>query len=246
MDAPTNHPPALVTPLPASVRAQPLADTGLILVGGTFDPPHVAHTQLPDAARRSIGAENAWLVFVPAGVSPFKVGGEGAVGGASALDRLAMLGLAIADLPRAGIWTDEIDRGDSPSYWIDTLLRLRSLIGPAVKLWFVLGTDQVAQFHRWRRCEEILELAEPLVLPREPIASAAAMEAALRVPGVWQDERIAWWLKRRIGLPVMGVSATRIRAQAANASGSGLLADVDPDVLAYIREHRLYGMGLRG
>lgn len=78
----------------------------VLLMGGTFDPPHVAHVAQARSALRRAMAPGAWLVLVPAARSPLKRGGPGA----RDRDRVAMLRAAFAGVGRATVWTDELDR----------------------------------------------------------------------------------------------------------------------------------------
>ena len=65
----------------------------LIVFGGSFDPPHIAHEQLPALAMQAINADV--VVYVPAARQPLKLDGEHT----SALHRLAMLRLRGSKVP---------------------------------------------------------------------------------------------------------------------------------------------------
>lgn len=96
----------------------------VLIFGGTFDPPHRAHATLPAKAAERLGCD--LILFVPAAISPLKARQPVA----SPEHRLAMLLLAIADVPNARISTIELDRaatqGGGPSYTIDTLRALKA------------------------------------------------------------------------------------------------------------------------
>lgn len=177
----------------------------MLVVGGTFDPPHLAHASLPDAARRELWQGRGRIVFVPASCSPLKEQSA-----AAAADRLAMLRLALAGMDRVCIWTHELDR-PPPSYTVDTLRVLRSAVGAAPEVRLLIGADQAAAFHRWRSPREIIALAEPVVVPRDPCADAAALAAALRETGAWNGAEITAWTRRLLPVPLVGISATRVR-----------------------------------
>jgi len=204
----------------------------VILVGGTFDPPHLAHTELADAARQRIAPEAA-LVFVPAARSPHKAEAP-AVEDAH---RLAMLRLAIADLDRASIWTDELDRAEAgrPSYWVTTLERARAILGPRRGLMFLIGADQATSFHRWREPGRILELADPIVINRGEIQTRE--ELARRLAGTaFGDLLVRAWIQ----VPEMNISATAIRRALASYSGADVANGLPVGVASYIQEHGLY------
>jgi nicotinate-nucleotide adenylyltransferase len=207
----------------------------VLLYGGVFDPPHRAHVDLPTLARDRC-MPGAWLVYIPAARSPFKGSAR-----ASDAQRTEMLRLAIRDIPRAIVWTDEIDRAEpgEASYWIDTVRRARGMLGTATPLRFLIGADQAAEFHRWRAFREILMEAEPLVMLRPPIGDVGAFIDALHKPGVWSEVEIAEWTTRVGDLPIFDASATDARARMTRGEPPTDL--LDPRILAYIREHGLYG-----
>lgn len=216
-----------VTPLPE------LPDTGgILLVGGTFDPPHLAHVRLAEMARLRVDPE-AWLYFVPAARSPHKDTGPDA-GNA---DRVRMLTLAIAEVPGVGIWTDEIDRAESgePSYWVRTLERARGLVGLDRELRFLIGADQAVSFHRWKEPERILELALPVVINRGEVQTRRDLEEALIGTPFQKALTEAW-----CDVPKLDISATDVREALAHPETQDLRGLLDPRVAAYITERGLY------
>jgi nicotinate-nucleotide adenylyltransferase len=225
---------------PSPITPIPLPDDvdRLVLCGGTFDPPHRAHTELAALARDWAAGPDAWLVFVPAGRSPFKDAAPTAD-----RHRTEMLRLATAQTARSSVWTDEIDRASrgEPSYWIDTLRRAKSL-WPRARLWFILGSDQAAAFHRWREPRQILALAQPVILPRAPLTTPEALAGALRETGAWSGEEIALARQLLAPTPVIDSSATAAREilRSRGPDDARLTDLLQPSVLDYIREHRLY------
>lgn len=214
--------PPMPTPLPVP------ADAPVLLYGGTFDPPHRGHVVLADEARR-IAMPGGWLLYVPAGRNPLKNTAPVATGE----QRVEMLRLATRDLARVSIWTVEIERAEAgePSYWIDTLREARRLhAGP---LRFLIGADQATGFHRWRAFREILDLAEPVVMPRDPITSPDALAAALRETRAWDEPSVAGWRTWFVPMLALNISATAIRR--GNAEGG-----LDPVVARYADELGLY------
>jgi nicotinate-nucleotide adenylyltransferase len=200
----------------------------LLIYGGTFDPPHVAHLALPQLAMRAIGAQA--VVYVPARVSPLKVTKV-----SPAADRLAMLKLALRDESDAAIETFEIDHGQphEPSYTIDTLIALRNKWGESVKLRLLIGADQLLLFPKWRASDRITQLAEPLVMVRPPMTAQSLLDS---LPAGM--DRAMWRARLLTDLPVMDVSSSMIRARV--AAGESITGLVSPVVEAYIAEHGLY------
>ncbi|HXM75337.1 MAG TPA: nicotinate (nicotinamide) nucleotide adenylyltransferase [Thermoanaerobaculia bacterium] len=141
--------------------------------GGTFDPVHVGHVAMADAAARRF--EFSRVLFVPARLSPHKTAPP-----TDARHRVAMLALALAGRPDWSISFAELDR-EGPSYTVDTLraLSARSLQS---ELWLLMGTDTLAGLARWKDPEEIVRLARIAAFFREPFRGSAL--AVPPVPGL--------------------------------------------------------------
>jgi nicotinic acid mononucleotide adenylyltransferase len=231
----------------------------LVVYGGSFDPPHEYHRWAWCAVRMTLG-DAARTLYVPAAANPLKARGPIA----SDEDRVAML---LADEPPmgfnrvgagAGLWTDEIDRarwhraqGDAgpPSYTIDTIRRLRTIIPPRVTLRLLIGSDQALAFHRWKEWKVLLREAEPIVLLREPAPTAKELFDQLD-KRVWSmRERLAWvW--RVAPYAARRSSSTRARRVLARqpldyAKWSEDAQTISEAVGKYIIEHRLYGVGTK-
>lgn len=159
--------------------------TRIGIFGGTFDPVHVGHLAIANAALDELGLER--VVFVPARRSPLKR--EGPVAGAP--DRLAMLAAATAHEPRFEVSTVELDR-DHPSYTVETLETLKH----RGELYLILGSDAYADFDRWREPERIRSLAT-IVLAARPGAPNAPRGA------------------RVLDSPLMDISSRELRSRAA-------------------------------
>ena len=182
----------------------------LLIYGGTFDPPHLAHTQLAKKAMDYLGCEK--VLFTITATSPFKKSDEQS----SATDRLAMLKLAIQHSPWAEICTVELDRGET-SYTIDTLETLRTIFGENTSFSLLIGEDQAEEFDKWHRADDIEEIANIAVLARE---------------GSTSDRFTICPMKK------MPLSSTQIRLQV--KEGIAISNSVCPEVSAYITRHGLY------
>ncbi|MGO8698826.1 MAG: nicotinate (nicotinamide) nucleotide adenylyltransferase [Limisphaerales bacterium] len=141
------------------------------LFGGSFDPVHLGHLLVAQAAREEAGLSR--LYFIPAAQSPFKP----ATQPAAAAERLKLLRLALAGDEGAEIDDQEIRRG-GVSYTIDTL---RAYAGrfPGAELFYLIGGDQPAHLPLWREAEELARLAQFLIIPR-PGEAAAPLTAPFR------------------------------------------------------------------
>jgi len=182
------------------------------LFGGTFDPPHVGHLALAEAARRRLRLDR--VVFVPAGDPPHKRGRRLS----PAADRLAMTRLAVRGLPGFEVSDLEIRRR-GPSFTVDTLRRLAAR-DPGARLYLLLGADSLEEFPTWRDPAGIRRLATLAVAGR-PGHRAPRGRGVVRIGGAELD-----------------VSSSRLRAQA--RAGHRLRVLVPDAVARYVERHRLY------
>jgi nicotinate-nucleotide adenylyltransferase len=223
----------------------------VLLFGGTFDPPHTAHARLPFTVRSAMLGPGAWLVFVPAARNPLKKQGPEA----SDESRLAMLRLLIDEEVAAGggsnvaIWTDELDRArvnPGPTYTIDTVGRLRSAMGEEVGVGLdvrlLIGSDQAADFHRWRNARELFAQTRPLVMLREPLGTLDALRSSLAATNAWSETDIDAWLSRVAAADTIDISSSALRTllHAPTRNMAILRRLLSPAVLAYIESQRLY------
>ena len=128
------------------------------IMGGTFDPIHNGHLILGRDACEALDLHR--LIFVPNHISPHKLRGAAA----PAELRAAMVRAAIAG--EEGFEIDEVEvlRG-GPSYTIDTALHLRTL-HPEAELLYLIGEDNLAELHTWRRVDELLLMVQLVVMAR--------------------------------------------------------------------------------
>lgn len=201
----------------------------ILIFGGSFDPPTRAHATLPPLAARSVDAE--MLLYVPAAISPHKLDAPPA----AAAHRIAMLEIALGDVDGTLIETLEVDRC-GPSFTIDTVRVLHDRYGPRLRL--LIGDDQALSFHRWKDWKSIIDLADPMVLPRRYDSREDFREGMRESGGGWDEASIERWADRRLELPRMTMCSHDVRIQLM----SGGIADevLDPDVRNYIREQGLY------
>jgi nicotinate-nucleotide adenylyltransferase len=195
--------------------------------GGTFDPIHVAHLAVAEAARDALGLER--VLFVPNRQPPHKPDRPVS----PAADRLAMVRAAIADNPAFEVSTLEVDR-DGPSYTADTLEALRMgrlAAGEPGDLALILSVDALAGLGTWHDPARVLALAQLVVAPRDGYPNPTPEAIARLVPGA--EARIVV-----LDGPRMRLSASEIRARA--AAGRSLRYLVPDAVAAYIGDHGLY------
>ncbi len=189
------------------------------LLGGSFDPVHVAHVALAENALQALGL--AQVQLIPA-ANPW----QRAALHASEAQRRDMLELAIAGHDGLVVNPIELDRGGA-TYTVDTL---RALPADARYVW-LLGADQLANFCTWHDWQEISQRVDLAVAtrPGTPLAPPAELAAWLGSLGRQLEE---------LPFAPMPVSASQIRQRLANnESTDGLLA---APVAAYIAAHHLY------
>ncbi|WP_301153530.1 nicotinate-nucleotide adenylyltransferase [Metapseudomonas otitidis] len=204
------------------------------LFGGTFDPVHIGHLRGALEVAELMAFDQ--LRLIPSARPPHREAPQ-----VSAADRLAMVELAVADLPPLRVDDRELRR-ERPSWTIDTLESLRAEVGESDQLFLMLGWDAFCGLPGWHRWEELLNHCHILVLQRpdadaEPpeelrdllAARSVADPLSLSGPGgqisfVWQSP--------------LAVSATQVRQLLAEGRSVRFLV---PDaVLAYIHAHGLY------
>ncbi|MEO3953981.1 nicotinate-nucleotide adenylyltransferase [Chromobacterium piscinae] len=203
--------------------------------GGTFDPVHHAHLRMARAFADELALDEVRLI--PAGQPYHRQEGPRA----SAAQRLDMVKLAIAADARLTVDEREIRR-HRPAYTVDTLRELRAELGAAAELWFLVGGDSLAALSSWKDWRELFRLAN-LAVAMRPGFDPAALPPEVRQE--WQARQVSDFSNRTVSgtirplaLPPLDLSATRLRAQlAADEPVEGL---IDPAVLAYIRQQRLY------
>jgi len=199
------------------------------LYGGTFDPVHLGHLLVSQAAREELGLDR--LFFVPAAQSPFKPDRQPT----AAEMRLRLLRLALAGQTWCEIDDQEIRRG-GVSYTIDTVRDYGARFAGA-RLFYLIGADHVPQLPKWREAEELARRVEFVVIPRPArVESAnctlktAEPSASGLIPAPFRGQMLN-------GFP-LAVSSSQIRARVK----AGLPVDflVPAAVADAIRENRLY------
>lgn len=191
------------------------------VLGGTFDPIHIAHLAIAEEAREALGLNK--VLFMPAAMPPHKVDRPVS----DPAHRLAMLELAIADNPAFEASRIELDRS-GPSYTVDTL---ETLVAEPADPVLIMSAEAFRDLRTWRRPERILELARIAVVPRDGFPDANRAFLAEHFPGF--EDRATF-----LAGPRLRLSASELRDRAAN--GRSLRYLVPDAVAAYIGDHALY------
>ncbi len=194
------------------------------VLGGTFDPVHIGHMVIAEAAMREV--ELSRVIFVTAGDPWLK--GHRCI--ATGEHRLAMTELAIAENLSFSTASIDLDR-PGPSYTVDTLNELKSELGVDAELYFILGMDALAGFPEWKEPDWIISICR-LVAARRPGCLDIDLKQMERdLPGISKHITI---LKN----PLSDISSSDIRERV--ASGLSITGLVHAAVERYIMEKGLY------
>jgi nicotinate-nucleotide adenylyltransferase len=192
------------------------------ILGGTFNPPHLAHLVCAQEAHRELALDR--VLFMLAGSPPHKPvdvdpGTE---------HRLQMCRLAVAGDRRFEVCDLELRR-DGPSYTVDTLSLLTSQ-APHDEHVLILGSDIAAGLPTWREPERVLELATVAIAERRGTARSSVQSALDQLRG---GERA-----RFFQMPGIAVSSTMIRERV--REGQPIRYLVSDPVVDHIDQHGLY------
>ncbi|GGA05380.1 putative nicotinate-nucleotide adenylyltransferase [Amylibacter cionae] len=190
----------------------PLATAGqrIGLLGGSFDPPHQGHLHISRWALKSFGLDRVWWMVSPG--NPLKARGPASMG------RRLEACRALADDPRMVVTDIESHLGTR--YTAATLQALLPRYRGARFVW-LMGADNLAEFHRWKDWDWIMEALPIGVLgrPGEQLAAGCSPAArryrnyrlqARRAEALPFREAPCWSL---LTGPMVRLSSTQIRAQ---------------------------------
>jgi len=197
------------------------------ILGGTFNPPHLAHLICAQEAFLQLGLDR--VVLIPARIPPHKpVEEEPGPEHRLELCRLALQG----DEHRFEVSGVEIAR-EGPSYTVDTLQELRSS-APDHELFLIVGGDIAAGLTDWREPERVLSLAT-LAIAKRRGTSRADVDNALRA--LRGGERAQFFR-----MPRIAISSTMLRERV--RAGESIRYYTPDPVINYIDYHHLYaGVG---
>jgi nicotinate-nucleotide adenylyltransferase len=192
------------------------------ILGGTFNPPHLAHLVCAQEAHRELGLDR--VLFIPASMPPHKrvehePGPE---------HRLQMCRLAVGDDERFEVSDIELQR-EGPSYTVDTLALLSSR-APNDELVLILGGDIAAGLPQWHQPERVLELATVAIAKRRGTPRGKVERALETLRG---GDRA-----RFFQMPRIGISSTMVRRRV--GAGVAIRYFVPDQVLEYIEREGLY------
>jgi len=194
--------------------------------GGTFDPPHLGHLILAEAARDQLRLDR--VLWVVAGQSPLKLDRQLS----PAETRAAMVQAAIADNPTFALSRVDLDR-PGPHYTADTLALLGAEF-PGAALFFVMGEDSLRDLPRWWSPQEIMARAWLAVAQRPGNGTAELADLEARLPGV--GARVLW-----VQAPKLEIASSDIQRRI--RAGQTTRYMLPNEVLRVIESNGLYGSG---
>ena len=194
------------------------------IMGGTFDPIHIAHLIIAEEARTRLALDR--VIFIPAGEPWMKPGHNVSAAG----QRVEMVKLAVSSNPAFSLSLSEVER-PGPTYTVDTLEQLLGELGYDTQLFLLLGWDSVAELPAWKAPYRVSKMATVVAFPRPGFTKPeiAALEKVM--PGI---------AERMVSLdePYLEISSTGIRKRIADGGSVRYLV---PDAVGqYISEYRLY------
>jgi nicotinate-nucleotide adenylyltransferase len=193
------------------------------ILGGSFNPPHVAQLVCASEAAAQLRLDH--VLLTPVAVAPHKQPRRDP----GAAERLELCRLAAAGDERFGVCELEVARG-GPSYTVDTLRELRAR-HPDDELTFILGGDVALGLPGWREPRVVLELASLAVAER---AGAGRGDIAARFDEAFGDAATLAFFD----MPRIDVSSSEIRRRV--AEGRPIRYLVPDAVLERIERSGLY------
>jgi nicotinate-nucleotide adenylyltransferase len=180
------------------------------LFGGSFDPPHAGHVHVSREALKRLGLDRVWWLVSPG--NPLKERGP------APLDRRMAAARNAVTHPR--IVVTDIEKRLGTRYTGETIEALIHRY-PGVRFVWLMGADNLAQFHLWQRWDWIMRTVPICVLARPGhrisarTAKAAQVFEGARLPSrcarlLPYAEAPAWVF---LNVPMVDVSSTEIRAR---------------------------------
>lgn len=204
--------------------------TRIGVLGGTFDPIHMAHLMIAEWVRQARALDR--VIFVPAGHPPHKPGR--AVSPADV--RLEMVRLAVADAPCFEVSDVELRR-EGPSYTLDTVRELLDACPSDTRLFWIIGGDCVRDLPSWYRIGDLAALADFIAVsrPGSQVGDWSGIERGLGADVAARMQSLV------VPFPMIDISSTMIRRRV--AAGESIRYLVPEPVRELIEARGLYRQG---
>jgi nicotinate-nucleotide adenylyltransferase len=193
------------------------------VLGGTFDPIHYGHLVAAQEAWYQLDLEQ--VLFAPVGHPPHKLDEPLS----PVHHRLRMVELAIEGRAGFALSRVDVDR-PGPHYTADMLALLHQAWGPGIDIFFVVGSDSLADILDWYQPERIIAQAK-LAVARRPGTGVDVDALERMLPGL--RAQVCW-----VEIPLLEISSTSLRARVRQGRPISFL--LPPAVEAYVLGQGLY------
>jgi len=184
------------------------------ILGGTFDPIHLAHLKLATIAIKEYGLNE--IIFIPAG-NPWMKNNSIIT---NATHRINMVKIVIEEEPLFKCSSIEILRTGN-TYTIDTLIEL-GVKQSTNEYYLIMGSDSYKQLHRWKNYQEILNTVEIILFQRKGDDFPQVIDSNIKI----------------IEKEIDNISSTNIRRKIQNNKSLNGLVPIN--VEEYILKNNLY------
>ena len=195
------------------------------VMGGTFDPIHIGHLILGEAACEQFGLDRVY--YMPAGNPPHKQHREGR---ASDEERIEMVRLAISGNPRFELSLLEMNE-DGYSYTYRTMETLNEQ-HPDTEFFFIIGADSLFDFDEWK-CPERITAACRVVAATRNQTDPKIFDQLIALRREQFGDRFL-----KLDTPNLDISSANLRDRI--ASGQSVKYYIPDPVLSYIQDHHIY------
>ncbi len=192
------------------------------VLGGTFDPPHLAHIHMAASAKQALNLDI--VVFMPLGVAPHSKRGI-----SSAWHRINMLEIILSSYDDFYIDAHEA-YSDSLSYTVNSIERISGILGENTKMYFIIGADSLMYLEKWYNAKKLFEITDFAVIPRDGYDKEDCLKQI--------DS-----LERAFGASIVYIDAAGFNHSSTEIRGKTDGADSEmtsQEVLEYIKENNLY------
>lgn len=194
------------------------------IMGGTFNPIHIAHLIIAEIAYCELNLDEVW--FMPSKKPPHKQNESIA----EDIHRANMVKLAISNNPHFKFSNIELER-EGLTFTVDTLAKLKEEY-PEYEFYFIIGGDSLFKFNLWREPKTILSLTKLIVFGRNNVEDEKIIEKINELQNMYGGS--IQYLKA----PNIDISSSLIRSLI--KENKSITYFVSKEVENYIREKTLY------
>jgi nicotinate-nucleotide adenylyltransferase len=166
------------------------------VLGGTFDPPHIGHLIIAEAARMQLKLDCVlWVLTANPphkrghSISPVEIRAKLVK---AAISGNAAFVLSLVDVERPG-----------PHYAVDTLPLLRSQF-PASEIFYLIGGDSLRDLPKWKEPQRLIQTMDQLAVVRRPRVRYDLTNLEIQIPGI--RNKLVF-----VNAPLIDISATLVR-----------------------------------